>query len=330
MKRCRPAKSPGPLQGASMDPITHVVIGAGIYALSGGDLSLAQPTFLGCVAGSLIPDIDIVAKVRNDYYYLKHHRGSSHSLGGIIFLSIIVTAATALLYGGIDFLPVFAWAFAGAFMHVFLDIMNSYGAQILWPLSRKKYSFSLLGIFDVIVLVLGVAAILFGRGMMGVKAAIVAAFCLYILALGIMRALAWRRISSYFKGRVEQSSIKVLPSPAGFLVWDFIIMSQRHSTVGKVHLAGKKVVIVSRLRRLQDKEKEKFMDNRAAYFFREFTPFYHVRVKKNKDFTKVVYTDLRYRLKNGFKHHATAVFNSSGALVECIFHPFSIKRRVRF
>ncbi|MDD4707797.1 MAG: metal-dependent hydrolase [Bacillota bacterium] len=313
-----------------MDPITHAIVGAGIYALAGGDISITQPALLGCVAGSLIPDIDIIAKARNDYYYLKHHRGSSHSLGGIIFLSILATTATALLYGGIDFLPVFAWTFAGAFMHVFLDILNSYGAQVLWPFSRKKYSLSLLGIFDVIVLILGIAAILFCKGMVGMKAAVIAAFGLYISALGIMRALARRRVWGYFKGRVEQSSIKVLPSPAGLLVWDFIAMSRRYSTVGRVYLLSKKVVISTSLRRLKDKEKQKFMDNRVAFFFREFTPLYHIRVKKRKDLTEVVYTDLRYRIRNGFMHHATAVYNPKGTLVECIFHPFSKKRRVPF
>jgi inner membrane protein len=310
-----------------MDPITHAIIGAGIYALSGGDISIIQPALLGCVAGSMVPDLDIIAKVRNDYYYLKYHRGSSHSFAGILLLSILTTAAIGLIFGSIDFFPVFAWTFAGAFLHVFFDIFNSYGAQILWPFSRKKYSLSLLGIFDMFILALAIAAVIFGKGSIDARL-FAAAFGLYMLALGLMRSLARRRVSALFKGRVEPRSVKVLPASAGFFVWDFIIMSWRHSTVGRVNLLGKRMTISARLRRISDKEREEFMDNRAAHFFREFTPLFHVGVRRDNGFTRVVYTDLRYFFKNGFKHHAIAVFNSKGKLVECSFHPFCINRKI--
>ncbi len=313
-----------------MDPITHAVVGAGIFALSGGKISLSQPALIGCVAGSLAPDIDIIAKVRNDYYYLKHHRGSSHSIAGVLLLSVCITGLIALLYRGSSLPTVLAWTFAGGFIHVILDFLNSYGAQLLWPFSRKKYSLSLLKIFDIFIVMAGIAMLFSGKGSIGVKMGIMAVSGLYITALGIMRKLARRRIWAFFKGRIEQKNIKVLPALLGFFEWDFIIIAPKHVTVGRVHLLRRDIMVIERRRLLQKKEKEKFMENRAAGFFKEFTPIYHIGVRKRTDTIEVVYTDLRYRLRNGFMHHATAKFNSKGALVECIFHPFSKDKRIPF
>ncbi len=313
-----------------MDPITHAVIGAGIFALSGGDVSLAEPALIGCIAGSMAPDIDIAAKVYNDYYYLKHHRGSSHSFAGVLLMSLCIAVVLSFFYQFGSFFTLFAWTFAGSFVHVLFDFMNSYGAQLLWPFSRKKYSLSLLKIFDIFIVMMGIAALLHKKDAFLVKGGIIAAFGLYITLLGIMRKLARRKVVAFLKGRVEQNSIKVLPSLFGFFNWDFILIARKHATVGRVDLLRGRVTICERLRLLRQKETEKLMDNRVAGFFKEFTPFYHIGMKKRKGMIEVEYTDLRYRMRNSFMHHATAVFNSSGALVECIFHPFNRNRRVPF
>ncbi len=309
-----------------MDPITHVAIGAGVFALSGGDISLAEPALIGCIAGSVAPDLDIAAKVYNDYYYLKHHRGSSHSFAGILLISFCIAAVLSFFYSS-SFFSLFVWTSVGGFTHILFDFLNSYGAQLLWPFSRKKYSLSLLKIFDMVIVLLAVSAIIYGKGPVFIKGVITAALGLYLVLLGVMRSLAKQKVSGFFK---EAKSIKVLPSFLGFFDWDFVVMSQKHAVVGRADLLRDRVIISERLYKPHKKETEKFSNNRAAGFFKEFTPIYHVKVKKRKDMTEVLYTDLRYRTKNSFMHHATAVFNPKGALVECIFHPFNKNKRVPF
>lgn len=312
-----------------MDPITHAIIGAGVFALSGGDISLAEPALIGCIAGSVAPDLDIAAKMYNDYYYLKHHRGSSHSFAGVLMIGLGVAAVLSLLFSGSSFLKLFGWTFAGGFTHILFDLLNSYGAQLFWPVSKKKYSLSLLKIFDLVIVTLGAAAILFNRWPV-LRVSIVIIFGLYVTLLGIMRRMARRKVMDFFKARVGTKSIKVLPSMFGFFNWDFILIGQKHATVGRVDLLRSEVKVHERLRMPPRDEADKFMDNRVAGFFKEFTPIYHMKVKKTKDITEVIYTDLRYRMKNRFMHHATAVFNPKGKLVESTFHPFNINRRVRF
>jgi inner membrane protein len=316
-------------RGTTMDPITHAAIGAGVFALSGGDISLAEPALIGCIVGSVAPDLDIAAKVYNDYYYLKYHRGSSHSFVGILLMSFFLTAVLNFFYSS-SFFSLFIWTFVGGLTHILFDFLNSYGAQLLWPISRKKYSLSLLKIFDIVIILLGISAIIYGKGNVLIKGGITTAFGLYVVLLGIMRNLAKQKVSDFYKGRVEVKSIKVLPAFLGFFDWDFVMMSQKHTVVGSVDLLRGRIMICERLSRQQKKEAKKFINNRVAGFFKEFTPIYHVKVKKSKGMTEVLYTDLRYRTRNSFMHHATAVFNPKGMLVECIFHPFNKNKRVPF
>lgn len=73
-----------------MDPVTHGVIGLAISAFSGDPVSLVNPVSLGCAIGAMSPDIDIIAKIKGDYVYLKHHRGLTHSFPARVFDTFII------------------------------------------------------------------------------------------------------------------------------------------------------------------------------------------------------------------------------------------------
>jgi inner membrane protein len=313
-----------------MDPVTHAIISAGAFAILGGDISIGNSAFIGCVAGSLSPDLDIVAKLRNDYYYLKHHRGSSHSFIGMLPMGFGIAALLWRLFPGSSFINIFLWTYIGCLSHVIFDFFNSYGAQLFWPISKKKYSMSVLKIFDIFVVIFSIAILFYRKSTWTYKGAILFLFVSYIFILGAMRFWARKQVSRFFKGRVNTSSVKVLPSSAGFFNWDFIIISQNHITVGQIDIFRGNVKNTERLRRVKAEEREQFLGNRAEKFFKEFTPLFHIRVKKRKNRIEVVYIDLRYRVKNRFKHHATAIYNAKGVLVECIFHPFRKENNVKF
>ncbi|MBA1335104.1 MAG: hypothetical protein HPY66_0726 [Firmicutes bacterium] len=313
-----------------MDPLTHAVIGAGTYALSGGSVSISNPLFAGCIAGALVPDLDIVARLWNDYHYLRHHRGSSHSLAGMLPMSAATAMILSKLLPGGSFYGVLLWTYIGCLSHAFFDFFNSYGAQLFWPVSRKKYSLSVLKIFDFFIIIF-FAAMLFYRNSSWAYKGIIILFCVFYFGLLVlMRIQAKKMVSRFFKGRVDKESVKILPSSKGFFDWDFIIISNRHTTVGKVHILRGRIEIVERLRTTRRDYGDKLMNNRVGKFFREFTPFFHVEIKKQSKQVEVIFTDLRYRAKNRFKHHATAVYNAKGVLEECIFHPFSRDNNVKF
>ncbi|GAB4266738.1 metal-dependent hydrolase [Thermincola ferriacetica] len=120
-----------------MDPVTHFLVGTVIAGVSGEKLSISDPLYLSTVLGSLMPDMDIVYQLRGHIAYLKNHRGMSHSVPGLICNAGLIALAVYLL-SGYRFVALFAWALLGGLSHVFLDVLNSYGAQVLWPLSKKS------------------------------------------------------------------------------------------------------------------------------------------------------------------------------------------------
>lgn len=127
-----------------MDPLTHAAVGLTIAVLSGEPLSVSNPAVIACVAGAIIPDGDIVMQLKGDYAYLKNHRGMSHSIPMMFVYSGVITGLLWLIFGGISLWNVFPLALLGCFSHIALDVTNSYGAQVLWPLSKKHITFDLL------------------------------------------------------------------------------------------------------------------------------------------------------------------------------------------
>ena len=69
-----------------MDNLTHSLVGLAAAKAGLGRLS-PYSTFV-CVAAANLPDIDIVALARGPAFYLKHHRGITHSIVGMLALAV--------------------------------------------------------------------------------------------------------------------------------------------------------------------------------------------------------------------------------------------------
>jgi membrane-bound metal-dependent hydrolase YbcI (DUF457 family) len=118
-----------------MDVVHHAFIGgAGMLALGAAGQELAG---LGFLAGSVFPDLDVAFMAAGKRFYLKRHQGPTHSLPFAPLYAAALTAAMAALGG-------WQWAFfwgalAGLAVHVALDLSNTFGIQILWPLSARRF-----------------------------------------------------------------------------------------------------------------------------------------------------------------------------------------------
>jgi inner membrane protein len=69
-----------------LDTGTHVVMGIALGGLAtldpvvAGSHATAVSVLIGTIAGSQIPDIDTVLKLRNNAIYIRNHRGVTHSI----------------------------------------------------------------------------------------------------------------------------------------------------------------------------------------------------------------------------------------------------------
>ena len=148
-----------------MDTGTHIVMGVALAGLTltdpvvSTDAATTSAVFIGVIAGSLIPDIDTVLKLRSNAVYIRHHRGITHSIPAVILWPLIMTILLSFFLPGSDFMHVWAWTFLAVFLHVFVDIFNAYGTQALRPFSRRWVAIGVINTFDPIIFTLHLLAI---------------------------------------------------------------------------------------------------------------------------------------------------------------------------
>ncbi len=304
-----------------MDPVTHAAIGLAVSKISGNGMVLSNPITIGTIAGAVFPDIDIVMQKWGDYAYLKNHRGITHSVPGIAISALIISAILKVFFPGVNMLELYLWSAAGGLSHVIIDLFNIYGAKLLWPLIKKKFSLSLLLTFDPFLLGLIGGYILSGDLLQNVFLGLIPVYLAVraIMKLGSVKSLM-RMFGSGFK------SISVLPSLNGFFRWHFIIETDTHNIVGEKSMLRKGVRIIRKLDKLQDEVLNRVVVSRIGEFFNEFTPLSHIACEKKDGIKRYIFIDMRYYVRNNFLHHAVLEMDKNNRIVRQSFNPYSMKR----
>lgn len=146
---------------AKVDSITQAVLGATIAEagfrkrLGGGAVAF------GAVCGAL-PDLDMTLRFIDEWAVLVHHRGFSHSL---LLLSLVAPLAGWLGYrvtgrslGG--WIHLALWALL---THPLLDVCTTYGTQLLWPVTTKRFAIDAVAVIDPFYTLPLFVAVLVGR-----------------------------------------------------------------------------------------------------------------------------------------------------------------------
>lgn len=304
-----------------MDPVTHTVIGMAVAKVSGHPVALNDPATMCIIAGSVIPDADILLQKWGDYVYLKNHRGVSHSIPGLVVSSMLIAGVMSLFYQNSSIWSMFLWALVGCLSHAFFDIFNSYGAKVLWPVFDRKYTLGLLIIFDPVFMGL-LGGFLFTEGTW--KYVFIAAFVLYLVSRAVTRAAIAKELQSRYGDEFDR--ISILPSMTGLFRWHFILEGSEYNIIGEKNVLRNTIRIVKRLHKQDDAADEKVLYSPVGRFFSEFTPFFHVKCEKNGDITKYVFIDMRYYIRNDFLHHAVLEVDRNQSVVRQTFHPYSKQR----
>lgn len=312
-----------------MDPITHGIIGLGLSTLSGEPINITNPLMLGSVIGAMSPDIDIVFRLKGHYEYLKHHRGMTHSILGIGFISLVISTALSLIFRDYSFFRIFIWTFLGTLSHSVFDMLNSYGARFLLPFRKKKYSASLLMLVDPFIIFLSLGMVFIFKDTVTKGIVFSSIFVIYLLFRIHMRSSITEVLYNSFKNK--KSSIKginILPSFFNPLKWDFIVETKDSHIVGQAYYLNKNITIRKEFKKTNHKLIKQFYETKLGRYFSEFTPIKHIKVIDKGEEIILRAIDLRYYLRNEFMHHATAVFDFEKKIVKTIFHPYSLKREI--
>lgn len=130
-----------------MDPVTHVAVGALLSQVIPNPLPVWK--VVAGMAFSLLPDSDYFFLFSNRLAHIRHHRAFSHSLIAQPLFALLGAGLAWLLGGPRWFLPIFFLGLAVLATHILiLDLATSYGTQLLYPFSRKRYAVDCLFIVD--------------------------------------------------------------------------------------------------------------------------------------------------------------------------------------
>ncbi len=313
-----------------MDPVSHAIIGLSVFAMHQSP-DISNPAFIGTLIGAVAPDLDIVTKIRSDYVYLKHHRVESHSIIGVVGIAVIVTLALSLFYPT-DLLPqVFLWTMIGSISHILSDLLNSYGVSLLYPFSRKKYSLSLITIYDPVILLLSGYVLFFSKRSILENTSMAMILFLYLLIKQLNRQFLTKKIKTHYLSQCNKriiENVSVMPSDYNIAQWDYIVSTEKEYIVGEINSLGGIPTAFRHLDKNFDPIIEKTQEETLGLYFKDFTPLFHIELEQELNGIIVKMIDLRYKVRNGFKHHAMFYYNENAELLRSVFHPFKMENQI--
>lgn len=140
-----------------MDNLTHTLIsalvGEAVHRSTRDSSALSgrahRTVAIGVmVVGGNLPDLDLIytTLAGGKLDYLLHHRGHTHTVVGVLILSLLLFAAVRLWwrYRGVEPSPadvrvLIGLAVVAPLLHLGLDFTNSYGVHPFWPLDDRWY-----------------------------------------------------------------------------------------------------------------------------------------------------------------------------------------------
>ncbi|MBE7097668.1 hypothetical protein CN582_00210 [Bacillus wiedmannii] len=287
-----------------MDTATHLVMGVTLGSLATLDPAIAQSdigpqaVMLATIAGSNIPDIDTVLKLRNNAKYIRNHRGITHSIPAVILWSFLISGISFAFFSDAPYLHLLLWSFIAVFLHVFVDIFNAYGTQALRPFTKKWVALGIINTFDTVIFfihLLAIACMLVGSHK-GYTA--LAAYILMIIYY-IGRIMMHRNIRSVVYKRFNHVE-KIIISPSyRFYHYHLAIVTTDYYYVARWHRGN--IMIYDKFDRVPFPDNAimcaaKQDENISAFL--SFSPVYRWDIFDYDHYYEVRFIDLRYRSKD--------------------------------
>lgn len=296
-----------------MDTATHIAMGIGLTALATQDPAMAGTfgaTATTLIIGSLIPDGDTVLKLKDNATYIAHHRGITHSIPFTILWPILITFLIFTFFKGVEPLHVWMWAQLAVFLHVFVDIFNSYGTQALRPITNKWIQLSVINTFDPIIFIimcLGILLWVIGVHPYIAFFPIVAILIVYYVIRFKMRAIIKKQALKTIQQ--EHHPVKIFVAPTmKFMEWRVAIQTDEYDYVGLAR--GRNVNFSDKVKRqglTTDSLLWKVKGNKDIRTFLNFSSIYRWQTTDLGDgTTEIRLIDLRYLKNNHYSFVAIA------------------------
>lgn len=292
------------IRSDEMDTSSHIIMGLGLAALAHIDpavansAALSQAVLFGTVIGSNAPDFDYIYRMKGKGSYIRNHRSTSHSLFALPLWSIAVSGIIYAFLPEASFLHLFLWTFLAVILHVFFDLFNVHGTQVLLPFSKKWIAFDSLPLVDPTILVVH----LFGFSLLPFFAmgevflTIYLFIFLYLAVRTISTVLVKRNLHLHFQNSIR---IKLIPRISLFH-WDVIIETKEDFLFG-VFAKGSLTIDHSLVKKITFPDLVSESKNHPLVSdFLSSTQYAYPFVLKRKNGYLVYWKDLRFRTNKFF------------------------------
>jgi inner membrane protein len=222
-----------------MDPVTHALLGA-----AGGFVATrarSRIAALAGAAGALLPDIDVLIGSDSDpLVTLEFHRQFTHSIFAAPFGALIVAAALWFAFKRRhEPVPLFIAAFAGYVSAILLDACTSYGTQLLWPFSDRRFAASIVAVIDPVVTVILLAGVISSLRSATARAAgiSIALTVVYLGFGGLQRERAMSLVERTAAERghpIREHTVK--PTLGNLVLWRSVYLTDRQYVVDAVRV----------------------------------------------------------------------------------------------
>jgi inner membrane protein len=182
-----------------MDNLTHTLIGVGA-ANAGLSRKFGRGTLMTLILASNIPDVDFIWSLLGGPEAFLSRRMFTHSLVGAPIVTAALAGVMRLFYRDASWKNLWLLALVGAGLHVFFDLVNSYGVVILYPFTTRRFELAWIFIID-----LAIWAVLLGPFLFYILRSVrssperiwraaLAVLAAYVLLCGTGRELSARRL----------------------------------------------------------------------------------------------------------------------------------------
>ena len=146
-----------------MDPFTHAVLGGAVAGACCYRRLGRKAIVVGAVA-ALLPDIDVFYRI-DEWSSWRYHRGITHSLAFVAVCGPLLGLLAAKV-GERGAQKAGAWPYMVAsalalLSHPLLDLMTSYGTQLLAPFSDQRFAVNAIAVIDPLYTLPLLAALLY-------------------------------------------------------------------------------------------------------------------------------------------------------------------------
>lgn len=287
--------------------------------LSGHPVNLADPVFLGCTLGAMLPDLDIVFHVKGRLNYLMKHRGVSHSL---FALSGMALGLTPILYGFFPQTPwnsIFFWTLVGTLSHGLVDLLNSFGAELLWPFYKKKLTIDMIILTDPVIFGLFLSSLL-----ISVYYPVAASQSSLAALISVLLYLSYRQIGKLKKREnlmeiyqiKDKKEIKILPAMYRPFSWNFLLLQKNFVRFGTIRNNKPKIERILPPWDENNPYVTTALESSLAEIFDHFTPYYHIITREDEENCRVEFMDLRYWSKEDFLYTGRVLLDSDLKIAE--------------